>query len=578
MPSGWRTERTASVKPSESDDPLLDDLIDLPIAEREAFLDRTCGDDVARRQRLVGQMDELIASLSADICSTGELPARSSSSEIAHALGAGLDLQEKPGTIIGRYILLGKIGEGGCGIVYRAEQRQPVRREVALKLIKLGLDTREFVTRFEAERQALALMEHPNIARVFDAGATPLGRPYFAMELVRGVPITRYCDENKLPLRDRLHLFVSVCQAVQHAHQKGVIHRDLKPSNILVTLHDGAPVPKIIDFGIAKAMSAVVGDKTQFTQFHSFIGTPAYTSPEQLEMSGLDVDTRSDVYSLGVLLYELLTGGTPFESEQLARTGLDEMRKTVRETEPPRPSTRLSAMKQGELEEIAHRRGIEPPKLVHRLRGDLDWIAMKCLEKDRNRRYNTASGLAADVTRYLHDEPVIARPPSAAYRFQKLVRRNKLAFIAGAAVSLALVAGLVTSSWQAMRATRAERNAVKAQALSTHVRAAHEHAEPCVLPQWELADSPAVGERPLPDDELAHLGEIVVDPSERHAEPPGDVRHGRPLHEHGKEDDDEHDPVEARGALDAREQRERAEQDGDGPLQSAPRNEDALPS
>ena len=454
---------TAFVTSSESDDLLIDDLIDLPTAEREAFLVRTCGNDTAKRQRLVGELERLLASLST-ASSTSQAPTRSSQADLAHALASGLEVLEKPGTIIGRYKLVRQIGEGGCGVVYLAEQHQPVQRQVALKLIKLGLDTREFVARFEAERQALALMEHPNIARVFDAGATDVGRPFFVMELVLGVQITRYCDDNNLPLRDRLRLCVSVCQAVQHAHQKGVIHRDLKPSNILVVLHDGVPVPKIIDFGIAKAMGVRLAEQTLFTQFHSFLGTPAYASPEQMEMSGLDVDTRTDVYSLGVLLYELLTGRTPFDNQALIRTGLDAMRKTIRETEPPRPSTRLSTSEKSDLNETAKHRGIEPQQLLNRISGDLDWIVMKCLEKDRSRRYETVNGLAADLIRHLNDEPVVARPPSSAYRFQKLVRRNKLVFAAGAAVTAALLLGLVVSTWQAVRATRAEHAARAAQA------------------------------------------------------------------------------------------------------------------
>src|SRR5450755_4652874 len=294
---------------------------------------------------------------------------------------------EKPGDWIGRYKLLQQIGEGGCGVVYMAEQEEPVRRKVALKVIKLGMDTTSVIARFEAERQALAMMDHPNIAKVLDAGATETGRPYFVMELVRGIKITDYCDQNKLPTRERLDLFIKICQAVQHAHQKGIIHRDLKPSNILVTLHDGVPVPKIIDFGIAKATEGRLSDLTVYTDLHQFIGTPAYVSPEQAEMSGLDIDTRADIYSLGVLLYELLTGRTPFDAQALSQSGLDAMRRTIRETEPLRPSTRLSSMLQVELTAVAERHRAEPPRLVKLIRGDLDWIVMKALEKDRTRRY-----------------------------------------------------------------------------------------------------------------------------------------------------------------------------------------------
>jgi serine/threonine protein kinase/Tfp pilus assembly protein PilF len=364
---------------------------------------------------------------------------------------------EKPGDRIGHYKILQQIGEGGCGVVYMAEQEEPIRRRVAFKVIKLGMDTKQVIARFEAERQALALMDHPNIAKVLDAGATGTGRPFFVMELVRGIKVTDYCDQNNLSTTDRLNLFIRVAQAIQHAHQKGIIHRDIKPSNILVTLHDGVPVPKVIDFGIAKATDQRLTDKTLFTQFEQFIGTPAYTSPEQAEMSGLDVDTRSDIYSLGVLLYELLTGKTPFDPKELMAAGLDAMRRTIREKEPPRPSTKLSTMLDADLTTVARQRHVEPPKLVHLLKGDLDWIVMKALEKDRTRRYETANGLALDVERYLQNEPVIARPPSRVYRFQKLVRRNKLAFSAAAAVAGALILGLGLSTWMYFREREARR-------------------------------------------------------------------------------------------------------------------------
>src|SRR5262245_29589585 len=360
-------------------------------------------------------------------------------------------IHENPGTLIGRYKLLEKIGEGGFGAVYVAEQREPVKRRVALKIIKLGMDTRHVVARFEAERQALALMDHPNIAKVLDAGATETGRPYFVMELVRGIPITQYCDENRLSADERLKLFLLVCQAIQHAHQKGIIHRDIKPSNILLTVNDGVPVPKVIDFGIAKATQGVLTDKTIYTQFQQFIGTPAYMSPEQADMTSLDIDTRSDIYALGVLLYELLVGKTPFDGKELLMSGLDEMRRTIREKEPIRPSTRLDSLMGDERTTTAKRRGAEMTKLTAMLRGDLDWIVMKCLEKDRTRRYETANGLAADVHRFLKQEPVIARPPTVSYRFQKMVRRNKLAFAAASAVTLALIAGLGFSIWSYLR-------------------------------------------------------------------------------------------------------------------------------
>jgi WD40 repeat protein/Flp pilus assembly protein TadD len=382
---------------------------------------------------------------------------------MANTLVASAPSSEKPADRIGRYKLLQKIGEGGCGVVYMAQQEAPVRRQVALKIIKLGMDTRNVIARFEAERQALALMDHPNIAKVFDAGATEQGRPFFVMELVRGIRITSYCDENQLSTRQRLDLFIQVCQAIQHAHQKGVIHRDIKPSNILVTLRDGVPVPKVIDFGIAKATTdQLLTDKTVFTEYQQFLGTPAYMSPEQAEMSELGIDTRSDIYSLGILLYELLTSKTPFETKDL-RGGLDEVRRIIREREPTRPSTRLRSLLEGELTSAARQRRIEPPALIRLLRGDLDWIVMKCLEKDRVRRYETANGLGNDVQRHLKCEPVVARPPSKLYEFQKTVRRHKFGFLAAGAVGTALCFGLGVSTWLLIREKATRRRAVAAE-------------------------------------------------------------------------------------------------------------------
>ena len=421
--------------------------------QRAVYLAKVCGDDRQTRS----EVDELIQAY----LKAGHFLTANSDREGAPPKGepegatVGAPVTEKPGDRMGRYKLLQQIGEGGCGVVYMAEQEEPVRRRVALKVIKLGMDTKAVIARFEAERQALALMDHPNIAKVLDAGATETGRPYFVMKLVRGIKITDYCDQNNLSTGERLGLFIKVCQAIQHAHQKGVIHRDIKPSNTLVSLHDGVPVPVVIDFGIAKATEQKLTEKTLFTAFEQFIGTPAYTSPEQAEMSRLDIDTRSDIYSLGVLLYELLTGKTPFDTQALLASGLDEMRRTIREQEPVRPSTKLATLQGEELTTTAKRRSSNAPKLIHLLKGDLDWIVMKCLEKDRTRRYETANGLAMDLQRHLSNEPVVARPPSTAYRVQKFVRRNKVMVIAAGAVVLVLVLGVLVSTWLAVQATRA---------------------------------------------------------------------------------------------------------------------------
>jgi serine/threonine protein kinase/tetratricopeptide (TPR) repeat protein len=385
---------------------------------------------------------------------------------------------EEPGTLIGPYKLLEQIGEGGMGLVFMAEQTRPVRRKVALKVLKPGLDTRQVVARFEAERQALALMDHPNIAKIHDGGATAGGRPYFVMELVRGVAITEFCDQRRLTTRQRLELFMLVCQAAQHAHQKGIIHRDLKPSNVLVTLHDTVAVPKVIDFGIAKATTGPLTERTLFTHFAQMVGTPLYMSPEQAEMNGLDVDTRSDVYSLGVLLYELLTGTTPFASEKLKKAGLDEMRRLIREEEPPTPSQRLHTLDAQACSTVSERRGVDGRRLGQLLRGELDWIAMRALEKDRERRYESASAFAADVQRYLADEAVAACPPSAGYRLRKYVRRNRRALVIAGTFAAVLVAATAVSTWQAVVARDAQHQAERDRdrAMSAESQAKTEQA------------------------------------------------------------------------------------------------------
>jgi eukaryotic-like serine/threonine-protein kinase len=382
-------------------------------AERRGYLDRACGGDAALRSRIDAL---LVAHQDAGEFLEEPVPTPTLTWNDPAPL-------EAVGMLIGSYKLLEQIGEGGFGVVFMAEQTQPVRRKVALKVLKPGMDTRQVIARFEAERQALAIMDHPNIAKVLDGGATPSGRPYFVMELVKGVPITDFCDQNHLTPRQRLELFIPVCQAVQHAHQKGIIHRDLKPSNVLVTMHDATAVVKVIDFGVAKALGQELTDKTLFTGFAQMIGTPLYMSPEQAGQSGLDVDTRSDIYTLGVLLYELLTGTTPFTKERFKQATYDEIRRIIREEDPPKPSTKLSSSEG--LPTLAVNRGTEPAKLTRLVRGELDWIVMKALEKDRNRRYETAGALAADVQRHLNDEPVQACPPSAVYRLRKLARRNK---------------------------------------------------------------------------------------------------------------------------------------------------------
>src|SRR5260221_5096947 len=515
-------ESNPAMKPVSTEQVVFAEAIQCATTEgRAAYLNGACGVDTPLRRRVEALLraaenagdflEEPPTGLTAD-CDSSSLVS---------------ELSEKPGDRIGRYKLLEKIGEGGCGTVYMAEQEEPVRRRIALKIIKLGMDTRSVVARFEAERQALALMDHPNIAKVFDGGATQNGRPYFVMELVRGIRITGFCDEAQLSTESRLQLFVQVCQAIQHAHQKGIIHRDLKPSNILVTVNDGVAVPKVIDFGIAKATGQRLTDKTLFTQFHSFIGTPAYTSPEQAEMSSVDIDTRSDIYSLGVLLYELLTGRTPFDGEELLRSGLDEMRRVIRNDEPPKPSTRLTNLAAADVRRhtskseirsgassgagfqpaapgilpveesragspvgrqdacptlrnapgAASRRPLPTKELISAVRGDLDWIVMKCLEKDRARRYATANGLAADIQRHLEHEPIQARPVSALGRLWRWRRRRPAVAALSASGLLLLIVvavGSTVSAWRVASARRAEHEErTKAESPNRELRGAN---------------------------------------------------------------------------------------------------------
>ena len=444
---------------------VFDAALDIADAEqRSAYLDQICGDDTVLRSHF-----------------DGLLKSHESADDFLSVPAAGLlgamagtfrDYSEGPGSVIGAYKLLEQIGEGGMGVVYLADQQSPVRRRVALKIIKPGMDTRQVIARFEAERQALALMDHPNIARVLDAGATESGRPFFVMELVPGTPITEHCDQNYLPVNERLKLFIAVCHAVQHAHQKGIIHRDIKPSNILVTLHDGLPVPKVIDFGVAKAIDQSLTDKTLFTQSAQLIGTPLYMSPEQAGMTGLDIDTRSDIYALGVLLYELLTGTTPFDRDRLHRATGDEIRRIIREDEPSKPSTRISSLSSDSRAATAARRRVAVDRLSQLVRGDLDWIVMQALEKDRTRRYETVNNFAVDVLRYLDNLPVEACPPSAAYRFRKFARRNRPALMTAAIVAVSLLLTTCISTWQAIRATRARNDAEQAQDRADEARQA----------------------------------------------------------------------------------------------------------
>ena len=427
---------------------------DVPLSERAAYLDAGCNGDASLR----AEVESLLRSHD----EAGPIPSQPTREVAgASAVTTTAPMREGPGTRIGPYTLLQLIGEGGFGSVFMAEQEEPVRRRVALKIIKLGMDTRQVIARFEAERQALAMMDHPNIARVLDAGATETGRPFFVMELVKGDPIVEYCDKNNLRIQDRLELFAQVCNAVQHAHTKGIIHRDIKPSNILVSTQDGRPHTKVIDFGIAKATANRLTEKTLFTEHRALIGTPEYMSPEQAEGS-MDIDTRTDVYSLGVLLYELLTGTTPFGSKELRSAAYGEIQRIIREVEPPKPSTRIS-QSTGTIASVAAHRHTEPRKLGVIVRGELDWIVMKALEKDRQRRYETASALGMDVQRHLAGEAILAAPPSALYTIRKFITRHKGSVAAAGAVAAALVLGFAGTIWQA-RAAATQRDLARSEA------------------------------------------------------------------------------------------------------------------
>ena len=465
---------------SEADIEIFAKAIKLPPNERHTFVERECED--------VDRAAQILLLIQAHEAPDSFLDARVAETQ---SVDRQTDAIESEGSVIGRYKLLQQLGEGGFGVVFMAEQTEPVRRKVALKIIKPGMDSKAVIARFEAERQALAMMDHPHIAKVLDGGTTQQGRPYFVMELVKGVAITEYCDKKKLPPRERLQLFIDVCKAIQHAHQKSVIHRDLKPSNVMVTLHDGVPVVKVIDFGVAKALNQQLTEKTLFTRYGQMIGTPQYMSPEQAEMSGLDVDTRSDVYSLGVMLYELLTGTTPLTSSHLHTAGYAEMQRLICEGECEKPSTRLSSTTEQDLADIATSRDLTPVDLQKEVKGDLDWIVMKSLEKDRERRYESPNALAQDVERFLNQEPIEARAPTFGYRLKKTIAKNKLLFgcVATVVASLAIATFVATRSYLQLRTSVVDlRSSVFSEGIQQLFSGNIKEGEAAIVKLEELGD------------------------------------------------------------------------------------------
>jgi len=487
--------RTVMSSQRPDEETLFDQALQIAdIAQRTRYLDEACDGDPVLRERIQSLIDahedsEGFFRESEDLLNRSE--ERGRLKEIAdEALIGDADFVEEPvGVKIGRYNLIKRIGDGGCGVVYLAEQEQPVRRMVAVKIVRIGMESQHVVERFKAERQALAMMDHPHIARVYDAGETKGGSPYFVMEHVRGTKITEYCEDNRMSIVGRLKLFVQICHAIQHAHQKGIIHGDIKPSNIMVCQQDGIVIPKVIDFGIARATESRLLEKMPFSEKEQLVGTPAYMSPEQMEMNGFDVDTRSDIYSLGILLYELLIGCTPIEGKRFMELTPHAMRELLKNAISLKPSDRLRELKTSQVSKLAHDRGLTPSELIHLLQNDLDWVVMKALKKDRSLRYETSNALAMDVQRFLDNEVVSARPPSWHYGMFKFIRRNRVVFIASNMVAITLVAGLGVSTWLLFKERAARQRAVAAEQQQMRLREEAENREHMTQAAWLISRS-----------------------------------------------------------------------------------------